>query len=129
MSDTGTGSAPEGGNVVASTGGNVGASAGGTDIGNLKYGTSTSGTEEYVEKIRGIVLQDAAEYIRDVKTIQSICDDHWEGKAKDNFKLNLQKHANYVADEFSHLFTTLQNEVKGTNGVMIKNDENLIQPE
>ena len=121
MSDTGTGSAPEGGNV--------GASAGGTDIGNLKYGTSTSGTEEYVDLIRGIVLKDAAELIRNVKAIQSICDDHWEGKAKDNFKLNLQKHADHVADEFSHLFTTLENEVKGTNGVMIKNDENLIQPE
>ena len=105
------------------------APAGGTDIGNLKFGTSTSGTEDYVELIRGIVLNEAAELIRDVSAIKSVCDDHWEGQAKENFKLNLQKHADHVADEFSHLFTTLENEVKGTNGVMIKNDENLIQPE
>ncbi len=96
-------------------------------ISEMSHGYDKSGVEAYLEEIKSIVLQDAAEKVRDVSRIKSVCESEWEGSAREKFVENLQKDANHVALQYLALFSILQNEINSIQLAMSAKDMDLIK--
>ncbi len=63
---------------------------------NLDYseGFSSKGVNDLVTEIKAIVLSGAGQRaINDVKIINDVCDQYWDGEAKERFKKNLEEDA------------------------------------
>jgi len=97
------------------------------EIGEMQYGYSTEGVSEYLEAIKSEALTNAKDAVKDISLIKTACDNNWEGKAKDNFKVNLQKDADHVADQFDALYNILVSEINSLNAAMANKDEELIE--
>lgn len=95
-------------------------------ISDFSYGFSSSGVDAYLEDIKSNALQNAKDAVTNLTDINSVLDTEWEGKAKDNFKTNLNKDAKHVADQFDALFTILTTEVHSVEAAMANKDNELI---
>lgn len=96
-------------------------------IGDMEYGYSTPGVDEYLEEIKAQYLDKAKEAVLDINEIRNHCVDEWEGKARENFVTNLQNDANHVAEQFDALYNILQTEINSLNAAMANKDEELIE--
>jgi uncharacterized protein YukE len=96
-------------------------------ISDLSYGYSTEGVTSYLDDIKSEALDEAKEAVIDISSIQTECENNWEGKARENFITNLQKDANHVADQFDTLYNVLVSEINSLNAAMANKDEELIK--
>lgn len=96
------------------------------DIGEMKYGTSESGVESYIDEIRAEVLNTAAnELVNGVDDIVEVCNQHWEGVAKEKFIQNLRDDAQHVSLQYSRLCSILEEELKSLRGAMVQKDKSM----
>lgn len=96
-------------------------------IGDLNYGYDKAGVDQYIDNIKGIVLTEACEQIRDISSIESVCDQEWEGQAKENFKTNLKTDAEHLCKQFEFLYNVLTSEINSVQAAMSNKDEELIK--
>lgn len=96
-------------------------------ISDMQYGYDTAGVSEYLEAIKSEALQLAKEAVLDVSEIKSCCEENWEGKARENFVVNLEKDAKHVSEQFDALYNVLVAEVNSLNAAMANKDEELIK--
>lgn len=96
-------------------------------IGDMQYGYDTAGVEAYIEAIQTEALQLAKNAVEDISTIKTCCENEWEGRARENFVMNLEKDAKYVSEQFDVLYNTLKGEIHSLNAAMANKDEELIQ--
>jgi uncharacterized protein YukE len=96
-------------------------------IGEFAYGYDTEGVTTYLDNIKSESLDKAKAAVEDISAIQQVCENEWEGKARENFITNLQKDANHVGDQFDALYNVLVNEINSLNAAMANKDEELIQ--
>lgn len=96
-------------------------------ISEMEYGYDTAGVEEYLEAIRTEALQHAKEAVEDISSIKTCCENEWEGRARENFVMNLEKDAKHVSEQFDALYNTLVGEIKSLNAAMANKDEELIK--
>lgn len=95
-------------------------------IGDMSYGFDQGGLEEYLEQIRSEVLQIAQQDVMDISSIVNVCETEWEGKARENFVVNLAADAQHVADQYGLLYNALQSEIRSLQAAMANKDETLI---
>ncbi len=97
---------------------------------NLDYseGFSGQGTNDLIEEIKAIVISGAGKKaIDDVKMVTDVCDQYWDGEAKERFKKNLEEDAKLFCSRVSKLANALQAELVNTAQSYKKFDDNLIQ--
>ena len=95
-------------------------------IGEIKYGFDATGVEEYLKDIKAIVLTQAAEALDKTDEIEAVCNEKWEGQAKDAFLENMKKDKEHVKEQFSHLYVVLCTEISNVQQVMADKDRVLI---
>ncbi len=96
------------------------------DIGEMKYGTSESGVQNYIEEIRAEVLNTAAtQLVEGVDEIAEVCNQHWEGVAKEKFVQNLRNDASHVASQYGRLCAILEEELRSLRGAMVQKDKSM----
>lgn len=97
------------------------------DIKEFEYGYDQEGLTKYIESIRSTALKKAQEAVLATNKIVSVCENEWEGKARENFVENLKKDAQHVSDQFEALYGILEQEVAQAQAAMANKDEELIQ--
>lgn len=96
------------------------------DIGEMKYGTSESGVSEYISAIRAEVLNTAAsQLVEGVDEIAEVCNQHWEGIAKEKFVQNLRDDAQHVSLQYGRLCAILEEELESLRGAMVQKDKSM----
>lgn len=96
------------------------------DIGEMKFGTSESGLNAYIDAIRTEVLNVAGQQlISGLDDIDAVCDQHWEGAAKDKFKQNLRDDATHVQLQYTRLLSILKEEIKSLRAAMVQKDKTM----
>ncbi len=96
------------------------------DIGEMKYGTSKSGVDAYIDAIQAEVLDEAArELLEGLDSIDTACDKHWEGQAKERFKENLRTDAEHVRTQYGNLLLILRDEIHSANAAMVNKDKSM----
>lgn len=95
-------------------------------ISDLEYGFDSAGVEQYLENIKAIVLTEAQEKLDDIAEIKAACENHWEGKARDQFLEKLETDKNIVSSIFANLYRALEGEINQTRAEMAKKDRSLI---
>ena len=96
-------------------------------IGEMEYGYDHSGVENYLSEIKADYIEKAKAALLNTSSIKATCDAEWEGKAKENFKVNLDKDAQHVADQFDTLYQILVSEIYSLEAAMTNKDETLIE--
>ena len=96
-------------------------------IGNMQYGYDAAGVSNYLDEIKSIVLTEASDTVKDISKIKTVCETEWEGKAREQFLINLQKDANHVADQYNTLYNILISEINSVQAAMANKDESLIK--
>lgn len=96
-------------------------------IDEMEYGFDAAGVSAYLNEIKGYVLNEACEHVRDTSEIARVCDAEWEGKAKDNFKMNLRLDAVKVAAQYEALYGVLVGEINMLMVSMNSKDKTLIE--
>lgn len=96
-------------------------------INEMEYGYDAAGVEAYLEEIQSGALTDAKTAVEDISGINNVLDNEWEGKAKENFKTNLEKDSKHVSDQFQALYEILTSEVNQAQAAMANKDEELIK--
>lgn len=95
-------------------------------IGEIEYGFDAAGVDEYLENIKAIVLTKAAEALDKTDGIESVCNEKWEGKARDAFLENMEKDKDHVKEQFRQLYNVLCTEISNVQQVMADKDQVLI---
>ncbi len=96
------------------------------DFSSMEYGYNSDNVDTYLAAIKDTALQNAKSAILATNGIKTVCDDNWEGKAKENFKSNLDKDAQHIADQLDSLFNILNDEINSVQAAMANKDESLI---
>lgn len=96
-------------------------------IGDLNYGYDAGGMQTYLDAIHADCIEAAKTAVKNTDGIKTVCDEHWEGKAKENFKINLDKDAAHVCDQFDALYNILVSEINSLQAAMANKDEELIE--
>lgn len=96
-------------------------------IGDLNYGYDADGVQSYLDEIHSECIITAEEAVKDTTDIVTVLDNEWEGKAKENFKVNLVKDAAHVAEQFEALYNILVSEINSLQAAMANKDEALIE--
>lgn len=99
------------------------------DFSSMEYGYNSDNVATYLDAIKNTALQNAKDAILATDNIKTVCDDNWEGKAKENFKSNLDKDAQHVANQLDSLFNILNDEINSVQAAMANKDESLISAE
>ena len=94
-------------------------------ISEMSHGFDEVGVSEYLEKLRAIVLTNAAEQIRDISGISTMCDNNWSGQAKDDYINQLKKTSEHTAQQLENLYNILVSEVSAIMNSMDSFDKNL----
>ncbi len=100
---------------------------GNVSMSELQYGTSSSGVEEYLAELKSIAVEQAGQLVLDINEITQTCDQNWSGQAKENFKANLAADAQHVSDQFSRLYSVLEDEIRAASSAMIEKDRTMLQ--
>lgn len=95
-------------------------------ISDFEYGFDKGGVEQYLNDIKADYLDKAKEAVLDISGITKVCENEWEGKARDNFITNLQKDAQHVGEQFDALYSVLVSEINSVSAAMANKDEELI---
>lgn len=105
-----------------------GSASGGT--GTYEYGYTAAGANALIDEVNAIVYageSSAASVAKSgVSDIKTVCDDYWDGAAKDNFITNLTKDAEQFAEALQTLQTAFDTEVRNAASDYKSFDENLI---
>ena len=96
------------------------------DFSSMEYGYDSAGLEAYLDAIKSQALTNAKTAVEDISTIETACNDNWEGKAKENFITNLKQDALHVSQQFDTLYSILESEVSSVLAAMANKDESLI---
>lgn len=96
-------------------------------IGDFEYGYEASGVQAYLDEIHADCIVEAQTAVEDTSSIETILDNEWEGKARDNFKQNLKNDAKHVSEQFDALYTVLTQEINSLQAAMANKDEELIE--
>ena len=94
-------------------------------IQEMGYGFDSEGINTYLEALKAIVLTKAAERIRDISTIERVCNENWEGDSKERYLEHLRKSANHTAEQFENLYKILLTEITAIQNSMGVFDKNL----
>ncbi len=94
-------------------------------IQEMSHGFDEQGVANYIEELRAVVLEQAAEQIRDISSIEKACNENWEGEAKDRFLEQLYNSSNHTADQFENLYQILVSEIAAIQQSMSDFDQNL----
>ncbi len=97
---------------------------------NLDYseGYSARGTNDLVEEIQSIVMKQAGTAaLFNLKMIDDVCDQYWEGEAKEKFLSNLKQDAKLFSERITKLCEALNTELQNTAQNYKNFDRNLIQ--
>lgn len=94
-------------------------------IQEMKYGFDSQGIESYLQELKAIVLEQAAERIKDISIIEKTCNENWEGEAKERYVEQLKKSANHTAEQLENLYTILVSEITAIQNSMDSFDKNL----
>lgn len=95
-------------------------------IGDIEYGFDAAGVQEYLDNIKAIVLTQAAEALDNTDEIEAICNEKWEGQARDAFLENMKKDKEHVKLQFDRLYRVLCTEISNVQQVMADKDRVLI---
>lgn len=95
-------------------------------ISDLQYGFDSQGVETYLKEIKSIVLTKAADALDSISGIKSVCEKNWEGKARDDFIVNLEKDKDHVKTQFQELYKVLEGEIEQVEQAMANKDRTLI---
>lgn len=98
-------------------------------ISEMEFGYSTTGLDDYIAQIRAVVLEQAAEEVKDLESIRTVCNQEWEGKSKEKFLENFQTSANHVSDQLHSLYSILTVELESIRAAMSLRDENAFTEE
>lgn len=96
-------------------------------IGDFEYGYDQEGMNQYLEQIKSTELQNAKDAVEDISSIKTVCENEWEGKARENFVANLEQDAKHVSEQFTALYQILESEINSAQAAMANKDEELIQ--
>lgn len=81
-------------------------------INQMSHGVDEAGVTDYIDKLKAVVITEAATAVKDISSIRTVCEENWEGEARKEFLELLQKDANHVADQYQALYDALFNEIK-----------------
>lgn len=95
-------------------------------ISEFEFGYDSNGVSEYIENIKSIVLNEAANALDNTSAIEDACNQNWEGIAKDNFLKNLKTDKEHVKEQFQTLYNVLVTEIEQAQEAMGQKDYNLI---
>lgn len=99
-------------------------------IGDMTYGFSADAVAQYLADVKSIALTDAKDAVYSesaLSPIKTACEEHWEGKSRENFLTNLSKDAEHVANQFDQLYNILESEINSVQAAMANKDEDLIK--
>lgn len=96
-------------------------------INDLEYGYDAAGMEQYLNEIKAEYLDRAKDAVNDIQDITNVCQNEWEGRARDNFIANLTSDAQHVGEQFDALYVVLVQEINSLQAAMANKDEELIQ--
>ena len=96
-------------------------------IGDFEYGYDQAGMSTYLDQIKSTELQNAKDAVENISGIKTVCENEWEGKARENFVTNLEKDALHVSEQFTTLYQILESEINSAQAAMANKDEELIQ--
>ena len=96
-------------------------------ISDLQYGYDSAGLETYLSEIKSTVIDEASSAIEDISSITTVCEQEWEGKARDNFVTNLGNDARHVSEQLQSLYSILVTEIHQVQAAMSNKDEELIK--
>jgi uncharacterized protein YukE len=94
---------------------------------DLQYGSSSTGVEEYLSALKSIAVEQAGQQVLDIQEIINTCDQNWSGQAKENFKANLNNDANHVSEQFSKLYSVLEDEIRAAASAMYQKDRTMLE--
>lgn len=97
------------------------------NIDNLEYGYDQEEVETYLKSIESGALEEAKKAVMDIDKITKVCEEEWQGKARENFVENLKKDAAHVSEQFGTLYEILTKEVRSVQAAMANKDEELIK--
>ena len=95
-------------------------------IADFSYGFDATGVDDYLTAIKADYIEKAKEAVLDISGITKVCDNEWEGQARENFKVNLKNDAQHVADQFDALYLMLRYEINSIATAMDEKDQKLI---
>lgn len=97
-------------------------------ISEMEYGFSEIGIDAYIEELKSIVIEQAAnQLIPDISGIESVCNQEWEGIAKEQFLNNLRTTTSHVSEQLISLHGILIAEIDQVRAAMSNRDENLFR--
>lgn len=95
-------------------------------ISEMEYGGSTAGLDTYIDELRAKVIQEAAEtIIPDISNIENVCNQEWEGAAKEKFLENFKNTADHVSNQLKVLHSILEKTLESVKDAMLLRDNNL----
>ena len=97
------------------------------EIGGMEYGCDAAGVSNYISEVRVKLLDTASNRLKDTSAIRNVCEQEWEGQARENFLSNLDKDIEHVIDQFTSLIQVFESEVNSIQAAMANKDQELIK--
>ena len=92
------------------------------------YGYNAKGIDTLVAEVNSIVMNGAANMAVDkVKDIKSVCNQYWDGQAKENFVSNFEKDAKLFKTNLKKLKEAFEDEIQNAGRSFQDFDKNLIE--
>lgn len=96
-------------------------------ISTLGYGTSSKGVQSLLDEIRSDLIDTVSNNAGDISTIETACNENWEGTSKEVFLSNLKKDVKMLQEGLDQMYNALGKEINAASAAILDFDQNLIQ--